>query len=58
MINDAGKHRVNETGAGKPKDGFMASVIPGRREAAGPEAILRSAGVMDSGFATFGRAPE
>ncbi|MGD9846419.1 MAG: adenosylcobalamin-dependent ribonucleoside-diphosphate reductase, partial [Variibacter sp.] len=26
-----------------------SSVIPGRREAAGPESILRSAGVMDSG---------
>jgi hypothetical protein len=26
-------------------------VIPGRAEGAGPESILRSAGVMDSGFA-------
>jgi hypothetical protein len=33
-------------------------VIPGRREAAGPESILRSAGDMDSGLAAFSRAPE
>jgi hypothetical protein len=33
-------------------------VIPGRRETPDPESILHSAGVMDSGFATFGRAPE
>jgi hypothetical protein len=33
-------------------------VIPGRREAAGPESIVRSAGIMDSGLAAFGRAPE
>ena len=33
-------------------------VIPGRHEVAGPESILRSAGVMDSGFAFFERAPE
>jgi hypothetical protein len=26
-------------------------VIPGRREAADPESIFRSAGIMDSGFA-------
>ena len=32
--------------------------IPGRREAANPESILRSAGVTDSGLAVFGRTPE
>ncbi len=47
----------------------MKTVIPGRRHkrvyarlrramAAGPESILRSTGVMDSGFAGFARAPE
>ena len=36
----------------------MGLVIPRRREAAEPESILRSAGIMDSGFAAFGRAPE
>jgi len=34
-----------------PKGRSANLVIPGRREAAGPESILRSAGVMDSGFA-------
>ena len=34
------------------------AVIPGRREVADPESILRSAGVMDSGLAACGRAPE
>jgi hypothetical protein len=33
-------------------------VIPGRREAVGPESILRSTGNMDSGLAAFSRAPE
>ena len=32
-------------------------VIPGRREAAGPESI-NADWDLDSGFATFGRAPE
>jgi hypothetical protein len=42
------------------KDFFMLILpfIPGRREAAGPESILQSSGVMDSGLAAFGRAPE
>jgi hypothetical protein len=29
----------------------VSSVIPGHREAVGPESKFRSAGVMDSGFA-------
>jgi hypothetical protein len=36
---------------------MMLFVIPGRREAADPESILRSAGVMDSGFAALKAAP-
>jgi len=37
---------------------IINGVIPGRREAAGPKSIRRSAGVMDSGFARYARAPE
>ncbi len=33
-------------------------VIPRHREAVDPESILRSVGIMDSGFARFARAPE
>jgi hypothetical protein len=41
------------------KDGNDSNVvIPGRREAANPESIRRSTGVMDSGLAYFVRAPE
>jgi hypothetical protein len=33
-------------------------VIPGRREAASPQSIKQRPRAMDSGFATFGGAPE
>jgi len=33
-------------------------VIPGRRIAAHPESIFQRPVSLDSGFATFGRAPE
>ena len=36
----------------------LYTVIPGRPEGPGPESIRRSAGVMDSGFAHFVRAPK
>jgi len=35
--------------------GITCFVIPGRAEGADPESILRSAGVMDSGFAASRR---
>ena len=42
-----------------PWHGFLRFLfIPGRPEGPDPESILRSAGVMDSGFAGFARAPE
>jgi hypothetical protein len=51
---------VGSTAAHSPAEWTLHEnfVIPGRRAAANPESIFQRLVSMDSGFASFGRAPE